>query len=162
LSHLHRLGRVFRVYVCNVQNVKQTKTKNKENMEPTQISKTQLWTGRVLSGLVVLFMLMDGGAKLAKPVQVVQSTATLGYADHHIMVMAICALVSALLYAIPKTSILGAILLTGYFGGAIASNLRLDLPLFSHVLFPVYIALLTWGGLWLRDSTLRQLVPLKK
>lgn len=130
-------------------------------MEPT-ISKGQLWTGRVLSTIVVLFMLFDGIMKFMKPKIVVDTTAQLGYAEHHIFIIGFLATLSAVLYAIPRTSVLGAIILTGYFGGAIATNFRLDLSLFGNVLFPVYLAIFAWGGLWLRDLKLREVFPLTK
>ena len=132
-------------------------------MENThQISKGRLWTSRIMSGIVILFMLFDSIFKLIKPVPVVEGTLELGYAEHHIIVMGILGLLSILLYAIPRTSVLGVVLLTGYFGGVIATHLRLDNPLFSHILFPVYLAVLAWGGLWLRNETLRTLFPLRQ
>lgn len=131
-------------------------------MEQKQISKPQLWTGRILSLLTVLFMLMDGIMKLFKPQMVIDATAKLGYAEHHILIMGICATVATIIYAIPRTSILGAVLLTGYLGGAVATNLRLDMPLIGYTLFPVYIAVLLWGGLWLRDEKLQAVFPFRK
>jgi hypothetical protein len=132
-------------------------------MENThQISKGKLWSSRIMSGIVILFMLFDSIFKLIKPVPVVEGTLELGYAEHHIIVMGILGLLSIVLYAIPRTSVLGVVLLTGYFGGVIATHLRLDNPLFSHILFPVYLAVLAWGGLWLRNATLRTLFPLRQ
>lgn len=128
-------------------------------MENT-ITKGQLWTGRVLSWFAILFMLFDSVIKFVKPPMVIQTTVNeLGYAEHHILPMGILALVCTILYIIPKTSVLGAILMTGYLGGAIATHLRVDNPLFSHMLFPVYVGLMIWGGLWLRNPKLRELVP---
>lgn len=103
-------------------------------------------------------MLADSIFKFIQPAEVVQGTVDLGYATHHIAIIGMLGLLSILLYAIPRTAILGAILLTGYFGGAIATHLRLDNPLFSHTLFPVYLGILAWGGLWLRDERLRKLL----
>ncbi|MFM1654957.1 DoxX family protein [Brevibacillus sp. B_LB10_24] len=123
------------------------------------ISKGPLWTGRIMSGLVILFMLFDSIFKFAKPQPVIEGTLTLGYAEHHISVIGMLGLLSTILYFIPRTSFLGAVLLTAYFGGAIATNLRVDAPLFTHVLFPVYLAVLTWGGIWLRDKKMRKLIP---
>lgn len=128
-------------------------------METKQISKGRLWTGRVMSGLAILFMLSDSIFKFIAPPEVVDGTVILGYAEHHLVPIGILGLVSTLLYIIPRTSILGALLLTAYFGGAIATHFRLDNPLFSHILFPVYLAILVWGGLWLRNENLRRLVP---
>ena len=130
-------------------------------MENT-ISKSRLWTSRIMSGLVILFMLMDGIFKLIQPEEVVEATLGLGYAEHQIAIIGMLALISILLYAYPRTSILGALLLTGFLGGAIATNLRVETPLFSHVLFPGYLAVLAWGGLWLRDERVRNLIPLLK
>lgn len=130
-------------------------------MEPT-ISKGQLWTGRVLSTIVVLFMLFDGIMKFMKPKIVVDTTVQLGYAEHHIAIIGFLATLSAILYAIPRTSVLGAVILTGYLGGAMATNFRLDLSLFGNVLFPVYMAIIAWVGLWLRNLRLREIFPLTK
>ncbi len=129
-----------------------------ESMLTTTNSKAKIWTSRVMSGLVILFMLADSIFKFIQPAEVVQGTVDLGYATHHIAVIGMLGLLSIVLYAIPRTAILGAILLTGYFGGAIATHLRLDNPLFSHTLFPVYLGILAWGGLWLRDERLRKLL----
>lgn len=126
------------------------------------ISEGRLWTARVMSWIVIVFMLMDGIFKLIQPEEVVQGTLELGYAEHHIAIIGTLALISVLLYAFPRTSLLGAILLTGFWGGAITTNMRMDLPLFSHILFPVYLAVLAWGALWLRDERVRNLIPLLK
>jgi DoxX-like family len=127
------------------------------------ISKPKLWTGRIMSGLVIFFMLFDAVLKFLKPEPVIQTTINiLGYADHHILVHGFLALIPTILYAIPRTSVLGAVLLTGYLGGAIASNLRIDAPLFSHILFPVYVGILLWGGIWLRTPRLQNLFPIEK
>ena len=115
-----------------------------------------------MSWLVVLFMLFDSIFKFIQPESVVKGTLSLGYAEHHIAIIGTLGLISVILYAIPRTSILGAILLTGYWGGAIATHLRLDNPLFTHMLFPVYLAILAWAGLWLVNESLRELFPLKK
>ncbi|WP_199614326.1 DoxX family protein [Paenibacillus alkalitolerans] len=122
------------------------------------ISKSRLWTARIMSAVVILFMLLDSIFKLIKPAPVVEGTVTLGYSEHHVIPIGVLGLISIILYAVPRTSLLGAVLLTGYFGGAIATNLRVDSPLFTHILFPVYIAILMWGALWLRDEELRKLL----
>lgn len=121
-------------------------------------SKGKLWTGRIMAGLVIAFMLMDSIFKLIPNEMVTTGTLELGYQAHHIPVLGILGLTSIVLFALPRTSILGAILLTGYFGGAIATHVRLDNPLFSHILFPVYLGLLAWGSLYLRNETLRKLM----
>ncbi|UUZ86257.1 DoxX family protein [Paenibacillus sp. P26] len=123
----------------------------------TGISKGRLWTGRILSGLTILFMLFDGIFKLIKPAPVIEGTVSLGFAEHHIVIIGILGLIPTILYAIPRTSFLGALLLTGYYGGVIATQIRMDAPLFTHILFPVYLAVLTWGGIWLRDDKVRNL-----
>ena len=131
-------------------------------METQKTSKTQLWIGRIMSGLVIAFMLFDAIIKFIKPEMVIQTTSQLGYKEHHIIVMGLCALIPTILYAIPRTSIFGAVLLTGHLGGAIATHLRVDNPLFGFTLFPVYIGILMWGGIWLRDEQLRSIFPFKK
>jgi hypothetical protein len=126
-----------------------------------QISSPQLWTGRILSILVILFMLFDAGIKFAGIPEVTETTVgQLGFQPHHILLHGILCLVATLIYAIPRTSIFGAVILTGYLGGAVASHVRIDNPLFSHTLFPVYIGLLAWVGLWMRNGKLREVFPL--
>lgn len=127
--------------------------------ESFQPSKKIVWASRIMSGMVILFMLMDSISKFIQPVAVVEGTLELGFAEHHILVIGILGLISVLLYAFPQTSILGAVLLTGYWGGAVATHVRLDDPLFSHILVPVFLGILAWGALWLRDGRLRKLLP---
>ncbi|MGM0711958.1 DoxX family protein [Brevibacillus parabrevis] len=121
------------------------------------ISRTRLWVARIMSWLVILFMLFDGVFKLIQPAPVVEGTLVLGFAQHHIALLGILAIISTVLYALPRTAVLGAILLTGYFGGVIATQVRVDAPLLTHTLFAVYLAILAWGGLWLRDERVRNL-----
>jgi DoxX-like family len=125
-------------------------------------SKGALWTGRVLSGLVILFLVMDGIIKLVPIQPVTDSLKELGYptSDSFARFLGVVTLVCTALYAWPRTSILGAVLLTGLMGGAIASHLRLGDPLFTHTLFGVYLGLILWLGLWLRDERLRRLMPM--
>jgi len=122
-----------------------------------------LWAGRVLSGLAIAFFAMDGAMKLANLPIVAETSAQLGWpADAGtIRLLAALLLGSTLLYAIPRTAVLGAILLTGYLGGAVATHVRVGSPLFSHVLFGVYLGFFVWGGLWLREPRLRALIPLR-
>ncbi len=120
-----------------------------------------IWAGRVLSGLAVLFLLFDGVIKLAKLAPVVESFAHLGFPVSLAAGIGILGIVCVVAYAIPRTAVLGAILLTGFLGGATAAQVRIGEPLFSHVLFPTYVALLVWGGLYLREPRLRGLVPLR-
>lgn len=130
-------------------------------MESNNISKSRLWAGRIMSGLVIFFMTFDGVFKFFKSKEAIQGTVELGYDEHHLVTLGIIALIPTLLYAIPRTSVLGAVLLTGYFGGAIATHFRVDNPLFSHTLFPVYLAFLMWGGIWLRNARLSNIFPLR-
>jgi hypothetical protein len=130
---------------------------SESNVQTAPVSKGSLWAGRVMSTLAALFLFMDGGMKLFKPPVVVQATLQLGYPESTIVGIGIALLASTLLYVIPRTSLFGAILLTGYLGGAVASNVRVATPLFN-ILFPVVFAALVWGGLWLRDRRLRQLL----
>jgi hypothetical protein len=128
---------------------------------PTPVSKKQLWSGRILGGLPALFLLVDAVAKLARPQPVIEGTVKLGYEESIIVPLGIVLLVCTLLYLLPRTAVLGAILLTGYLGGAVATHARVGDPLFTHMLFPVYFGVLLWAGLWLRDERLRRLLPLR-
>ena len=123
-------------------------------------SKTTIWVGRVMSALPILFLTADGIAKLIKPVQVVEATVKLGYPESVIFGLGVVLLICTILYAIPRTSVLGAILLTGYLGGATATHVRVGGPIFS-ILFPGLLGALIWGGLYLRDGRLRALLPLR-
>jgi hypothetical protein len=120
--------------------------------------------GYGLSGLVILFMLFDGGIKLVPLDVVITTTAELGYPSSVELArgLGILGLVCTALYAYPRTSILGAILLTGYLGGAVATHLRAGSPVFSHMLFGVYLGIMLWGGLYLRDDRLRSLIPYRR
>lgn len=124
------------------------------------VSNKRLWTGRILSGLVVLFLLMDGVMKVMLASVAVEGTKKVGFPESTVFPLGCVLLACTLLYAIPKTSILGAILLTGYLGGAVATHVRVGDPLFSHVLAPVYFGVMLWGGLYLRENRLRALIPL--
>src|SRR4026207_1909570 len=128
----------------------------------TPLSNGRLWGGRIMSWLPALFLLIDGVMKLFKPAVVVEATVKLGYAENTILPIGIVLTVCTILYLIPRTAVLGAILLTGYLGGAVATHVRVGSPLFSHILFPVYVAVLLWGGLYLRDERLRALIPLRR
>jgi hypothetical protein len=125
------------------------------------VSKPALWTGRALSGLVIMFLLFDGAIKLVPWPVVTETMDRMGYGPTETLArsLGIITLVCTILYAVPPTSILGAILLTGYLGGAMASHVRIGSPLFSHILFGFYLGLMVWGGLWLRNRSLRTLIP---
>jgi hypothetical protein len=129
-------------------------------IQTAAVSKKRLWAGRIMSGLPAVFLLVDGVAKLVKPVPVVEGTIKLGYSESVILPLGIVLLASTIIYVIPRTAVLGAILLTGYLGGAVATHVRVGDPLFP-VLFPVILGVLIWGGLYLRDERLRALIPLR-
>src|ERR1700720_2894328 len=129
--------------------------------ETAPVAKPALWMGRVLSGLVIVFMRFDGAIKLVPWPVVTETMDRMGYGSSETLArsLGVITLVCTTLYAVPPTSILGAILLTGYLGGAMASHVRIGSPLFSHILFGLYLGLMVWGGLWLRDGSLRTLIP---
>ncbi len=132
--------------------------------ETAPVSKPARWTGRVLSGLVVVFLLFDGAVKLVPWPIVTETMDKIGYGSSESLArtLGVITVACTVLYAIPPTSILGAILLTGYLGGAMASHVRIGSPLFTHTLFGLYLGLMVWGGLWLRDGTLRDLIPWRR
>jgi hypothetical protein len=117
----------------------------------------------IMSGLVIAFMVFDSGVKLVPFDFVIKATAELGYpASPDLMRgVGVVALICTALYAWPRTAVLGAILLTAYMGGTVATHLRIGNPLFTHMLFGVYLAVLAWGGLYLRDGRVRALLPLR-
>jgi hypothetical protein len=121
----------------------------------SQPSKKALLAGRILSGLAVLFLLFDAGIKLLRLPVAVQGTIQIGYPASVVFPLGVVLLTCLIVYLVPRTSVLGAVLLTGYLGGAIATHVRVGDPLFSHVLFPIYVAAFLWTGLWLRDERLR-------
>ena len=129
--------------------------------QASSISKKMVWTGRVVSLLPILFLLMDGIMKLVKPQIVVQTTVQLGYPEDVILPVGMVLIVCTVLYLIPATAVLGAILLTGYLGGAVATHVRVGAGIFP-ILFPVILGALIWFGLYLRDERLRVLVPLSR
>lgn len=124
-------------------------------------TRTLTVAGWVLSGIVILFCVMDAGLKLVAPQVAIDNSPPLGWpADPcAYRALGLTLLVSILLYAAPRTAAFGAILLTGYFGGAIAAHVRVGSPLFSHILFGAYLGIFAWGGLWLREPRLRTLLP---
>ena len=126
----------------------------------TQVSRTNLWVGRIVGGLPVLFLLVDGVMKLFKPAVVVDATVKLGYSESTIIPIGLVLIACTVLYLIPATSVVGAILLTGYLGGAVATHVRAGEGLFS-IIFPIIFGILLWLGLYLRDFRLRELVPVR-
>lgn len=139
-----------------------TTTAETQSVRSTEslISNKRLWAGRIMSGLPTLFLLMDGSMKLYKPQAVVEATVQMGYRESAILGLGVVLVLSTLLYLLPRTAILGAILLTGYLGGAVASQVRVGAVAFN-IIFPVLIGALLWGGLWLRDRRLQGLIPLR-
>ena len=131
--------------------------------ETVPASRSARWVGRILSGLVIVFLMVDGAIKLVPWPIVTETMDRMGYGSSDTLMRGLGAItiVCTVLYAIPPTSILGAILLTGYLGGAIASHVRIDSPLFTHTLFGLYLGLMLWGGLWLRDRRVRALLPVR-
>jgi fucose permease len=120
-------------------------------------NKGSLWAGRIISALPVSFLLLDGIMKLVKPAFVVEATVQLGYRESVIIGLGLVLVACTILYVIPRTAVLGAILLTGYLGGAVATHVRVGGPLFS-ILMPVILGAMLWGGLYLRDERVRSLV----
>jgi hypothetical protein len=130
--------------------------------QAVSISKGQLWTGRVLSTLGVLFMLFDTVIHAMRGPQVVQGFAQLGFPLSIAIPLSTIEFIGIVLYVFPRTSALGAILLTGYLGGAVAAQVRIGAPLLGFVLAPVYVALFLWVGLYLRDLRVRAVVPIER
>jgi len=125
--------------------------------------KTKVWLGRVITAIPVLFLVFDTVIKLMNIAPVAESFRTLGFKRNLALELGILELTLLALYLVPRTAIFGAVLWTGYLGGAIATHLRLEHPLFSHILFPIYVAIPLWLGLWLRDARLRAaLAPAKE
>ena len=132
--------------------------------ETAPASPSMRLLGRILSGIVIVFMLFDGAIKLVPWPVVMQTMDRMGYgsSESFARTLGVISIACTVLYAIPPTSILGAIMLTGYLGGAMASHVRIDSPLFTHILFGLYLNLMLWGGLWLRDRGLRDLMPWRR
>jgi hypothetical protein len=134
-------------------------------MEQAQSARGKAyWAGWGISGLVIAFLLLDAGMKLLALPIVIETNASLGWQGGAVSAreLGVVLLICTLLYAAPQTAVLGAILLTGYLGGAVATHVRIANPLFSHILFGVYIGVLLWGGLYLRDARIRTLLPLRR
>ena len=121
----------------------------------------QVWAGRIVTALAVLFLIFDGAIKFTQIAPVVDSFNELGYPIRFAVVIGALELLCLMLYVTPRTSILGAVLLTAFLGGAVATHLRIDDPMLTHTLFPVYVGVMVWGGLFLRDARLRVLMTLR-
>jgi len=130
-------------------------------MDSENISNTRVWIGRIASGLPALFLLVDGVMKLIKPAVVVETTMKLGYAESTILPLGLLLIACTIVYLIPRTAVLGAILLTGYLGGAVATHVRAAEGSFP-IVFPVIFGALIWLGLYLRDTRLQALLPLRQ
>ena len=128
----------------------------------TPVTKPRRIAGAVLTTLVSLFLTFDTVIKVLKLAPAMDGTTALGYPADRVFPIGIIELVCLALYLIPQTAVLGALLLTGYLGGAIATHVRVGSPLLSHTLFPIYVAVMIWGGLFLRESRLRDLVPFRR
>ena len=121
-----------------------------------------IWIGRTLSALAILFLSFDTIVKVLRLPVAIEGTTQLGYPESTVFVIGVIQLVCLVLYVIPQTSVFGAILFTGYLGGAIATHLRIGSPLFTHILFPIYVAVLIWGGLYAREPRLRAVIPIRR
>jgi hypothetical protein len=128
---------------------------------PAALSGKWIWTGRILTGIVAAFLIFDGVIKLVLIQPVVDSSGELGWPVKYMVPIGVIDLVCGLLLAIPRTAVLGALLLTGLLGGAIATHLRVESPMLSHTLFGLYMGLIAWAGVYLREPRLRALIPLR-
>jgi hypothetical protein len=129
-------------------------------MQPTWKARPR--AGTIMSGIAILFLLVDSIGKLIPLAPVVEGSLQLGYPESTIRVIGIILMICVIAYAVPRTSVLGAILLTGYLGGAVATHLRVGSPPLTHTLFPIYVGVLIWGGLMLLEDRLEGLVPLRR
>jgi hypothetical protein len=135
---------------------------NEQNIQKSKSGKGKLWIGRIMSALPALFLIVDAGMKIMNTPQVSEAMTNLGYRTELSLTLGIITLICVALYLIPRTKVLGAILLTGYLGGAVAAHVRVGDPLFTHILFPVYLGILIWGGLCLRDYRVAHLIPVRR
>lgn len=124
------------------------------------VSGGRIWTGRIIAGLATLFLLFDAALKFIRPAAVLQAFARTGWPPELSIPLGATLLTCTVLFVVPRTAVLGGLLLTGYLGGAVAANVRLENPLFSHTLFPVYFGILIWASLLLRDPRLVEILPL--
>ncbi|HYF01935.1 MAG TPA: DoxX family protein [Patescibacteria group bacterium] len=126
------------------------------------VSNKALWASRIMGGIAILFLLFDSVIHIMRIAPVEETSRQLGYAPELAVPLGILELILLIVYVIPRTSVAGAILLTGYLGGAIAAHVRVGSPLFSHVLFPVYVAILLWGALYLRDKRVQEIFSFER
>jgi hypothetical protein len=130
--------------------------------ETQLLPKWQTRTGLVLSGVVSMLLMMDASMKVMQVPEAIQGTRQLGYPVGMIVPLGLIQLVCLALYIIPRSAVFGAILWTGYFGGAVATHVRLGNPWATHILSPVYVAIFLWGSLWLRDARVRAILPFRR
>src|SRR5688572_28826961 len=135
---------------------------NASDHKANSAGRTTLVAGYVLTGVVALFLTFDTIIKVLRLAPAIQGTTALGYQADAVLPIGMAELVCLVLYLVPQTAVLGAVVLTGYLGGAIATHVRMGSPLLSHTLFPIYVALIAWGGLYLRERRLRELVPFRR
>jgi hypothetical protein len=145
-----------------LQNIAQDDTLTAGHPGRTASRRASTWTGRFLSTIAVLFLTLDSVGKLLQVPPVIAGTTELGYRASVVFPLGVLELLCVATYVFPPTSVLGALLLTGYLGGAIATHLRVGNPLLTHMLFPIYVALFVWGGLFLREPRLRALLPWRR
>ena len=139
----------------------QTRTQTQTQITTNADSKVSLWAGRIIGALAILFLIFDGGIKVMQMPQAVEPTVKFGFAASMVLTLGILELACLVLYIIPKTSVLGAILMTGYLGGAMATQVRVGAEPFS-IVFPIIIGAMVWGALFLRSSQLRALIPVRR
>ena len=125
-------------------------------------ARTSAKVGLVCSGLAVLFLTFDTVLKVLGLGPAVEATISLGYPANSVQWIGLVELVCLALYVVPRTSVLGGLMLTGYLGGAVATHVRISSPLFTHILFPIYVAVLIWGGLYAREPRLRAVIPIRR
>lgn len=130
--------------------------------QSTPVGRRQFWAGQVLSWSAVLFLVFDSVGKLLRVQPVIDGTIQLGYSPDIVLTLGTILMSCVVVYVIPRTSVLGALLLTAYLGGAVATHVRVENPLVTHVLFPTYVAAFLWAGLILRDARLRVLLPIRR
>ena len=129
--------------------------------ESVASSSSAVWTGRALSWIAAAALFADSAGKLLQVQPVIDGTIALGYPRTIVFALGVILFSAVVAYVVPRTSVLGAVLLTAYLGGAVATHVRVESPLFTHVLVPVYIALFAWGGLVLQDARLRAFLPFR-
>jgi hypothetical protein len=147
--------------MTSITNDRESLTSTSERTGSMPSASPRRWAARILFAVPVLFLLIDGVMKLILPTPVVEAMPTLGWPVSLARPLGVILLVSLAVYVVPRTTVLGAILLTGYLGGAIATHVRIGNPLATHILFPVYLAVMLWGALYLRDARLRALLSFR-